>query len=88
MPDVDKVLAGQVALDPLHTSCGSQPPTLDRQTVPVTNLQFDPQQTDPAMPVSQSSPALDSMLPLPHSEVYETVTKWPSLDCVRPGDPG
>jgi len=41
----------------------------------VRNLQFEPQQTLPAMPVSQSSPAAASTVPLPQREVKLTVTK-------------
>jgi hypothetical protein len=37
-------------------------------------------------PASHCSP-VPSMTPLPQKLVKVTVTKWPSLDCVRPGMP-
>jgi hypothetical protein len=39
-------------------------------------------------PSSHCSPTLASIVPFPHSEVKVTVTKCPSLACVRPGSPG
>ena len=89
VPAVFFASAGQVAAVPLQTSARSHSSAAPRHVVlDVKNLQFEPQHTLPAMPVSQSSPAADSTVPLPQSEVKLTVMKCPSLDCVRLGFPG
>ena len=83
---------GHVALPPLHVSMTSQDPAELRQVVPdAVKWQFVSQQlpkTPFALPTSHCSPTLLSIAPLPQSEVNWTVTKLPSLACVRLGLPG
>ena len=83
---------GQVALPPLHVSMTSQEPAELRQVVPfAVKWQFESQQvpkTPFALPTSHCSPTLLSIAPVPQSEVNVTVTKLPSLACVRLGLPG
>ena len=83
---------GQLGLVPVHVSCGSQIPVEFRHVVPpLTKVQFELQH-DPnepfALPWSHCSLTDPSIVPLPHSEVNLTATKWPSLFCVRLGFPG
>src|SRR5205085_5924866 len=87
-----KLSLGQVALPPLQVSMTSQEPAELRQVVPdAVRWQFESQQlpkTPLALPTSHCSPTLLSIAPLPQSEVNATVTKLPSLACVRLGLPG
>jgi hypothetical protein len=84
-----KALAGQAAAEPEQFSATSQTPADGRHWVlEVRKWQCESQHTLPAIAVSQSSPWALSTVPLPHKLVSVTVTKWPSLFCVRLGLPG
>jgi hypothetical protein len=83
---------GQLALDPVHTSATSQAPVPGRQTWPMArNVQFAAQH-EPVVPFagpsSHCSPRPASIILLPHKDSKTTVTKCPSLACVRDPAPG
>ena len=68
-------------------------PAEERHTVlEVAKVQFDVQQTLPAIPGSHCSAVTPfpgaSTVPLPQNDVKVTCTKWPSVSAVRLGLPG
>src|SRR5262245_30950566 len=87
--DETKPSAGHVALAPVQFSATSQTPADGRHTVEeLAKRQADVQHAVPESAVSHCSPAFESRTPLPQRCSKLTVTKWPSVDCVREGLPG
>src|SRR5581483_8011833 len=86
-----KPSAGQAELDPVQVSATSQRPAVGRHVwPPARNWQVEVQQDVElpfATPRSHCSPTDASIVPLPHREVNDTVTKCPSFDWVREGMP-
>ena len=84
----EKEFPGHVALEPVQSSAGSQTPADARHCVELdANWQLDVQH-GPGGSQSSSTGPTSSTVPLPQRLVSVTVTKWPSLDCVRLGVPG
>jgi len=87
----EKASIGHAPLPPLHVSAGSQTPADTRHVCPeVRNWQREVQHEvlkPLSEPSSHCSLTDESTMLFPHSEVNVMVTKWPSLDCVRPGFP-
>jgi hypothetical protein len=80
--------AGQVAAAPVQFSALSHTPAALRHTVALlAKRHAEVQHVLPAIAVSHVSPAAASMTPLPHRCSKLTVTKWPSVACVREGFP-
>ena len=79
VPFGDSELLGQLGLEPLQVSAGSQGPVVGVQIDPtLLNKQFDPQHdavVPLAAPWSHSSPLLALITPLPQYDVITTLTK-------------